>query len=184
MAWLKQHSLYMYRTSVQEKASKTKFKQFWNGCIIINCPKITLYCWMGLQTSEKVICWFVQPLYTIVQVNKVQKVWHSYQYGIFVQIFELLKDGMKACEFCEQDAGLFKSCKCLNFIDGENPSELMCGNCVYAGDCLCVVEADEWSPWTMPVQIIYGTAQWKKYSQRRQRRWRRSKRLKHSSTNL
>ena len=172
MARSKQHSLYMYRTPVQERASRTRPKRSWNGRMTINCPRIILYWWTALQKSGKVICRFVQPLYTTVQVNKVQEVWHSCQYGMFVQVFGSLKDGMEACESCEWGAGLFKGCKRLDLIGGEDPPELMCGNCAYAGDCPCVVGAGEQSPWTMPVQIIYGTAQPKKKAPRR---WRRIK---------
>ena len=152
--------------------------------MIINCFRIILYWWTVLQKSGKVICWFVQPLYTTVQVNKVQEVRHSRQYGTFVQVFGSLKDGTEACESCERGAGPFKGCKRLDLIGGEDPPELMCGNCAYAGDRPCAVGAGERSPWTMPVRIIYGTAQRKKYPRRRRRRRRRPKRPKHSSANL
>ena len=71
---------------------------------------------------------------------------------------------MKACKSCEQNTNLFKGCKCLDLINEEDPLKLICENCMYAGDHPCAVEAGEWNPWTMSVQIIYDTAQWKKYS--------------------
>ena len=152
--------------------------------MIINCPRIILYWWTALQKSEKVICQFVQPFYTTVQINKIQEVWHSHQYDMFIQVFKSLKDSMEACESYEWGAGPFKGCKCLDLIGGEDPPELMCGNCMYTGNHPCAVRAGEWSPWTMPVWIIYSTAQRKKYPQRRQRKQRRPKRPKHSSINL
>ena len=174
----------MYRTPVQKKTSKIKLKQSWNKCMTINCLRIILYWWMVLQKSEKMIYWFVQPLYTTVQVNKIQKVQYSCQYDTFIQIFESLKNGTEACESCEWDADLFKGCKHLDLIDEEDSPELMCGNCVYTGDCPCAVRAGEQSPWTIPVWIIYDTAQQKKYPWRKWRKWKRSKRLKHSNANL
>ena len=65
---------------------------------------------------------------------------------MFVQVFRSFKDDMKACKFCEQNADPFKGCKCLNLINEEDSLKLMCGNCMYADDCLCVVRAGEWSP--------------------------------------
>ena len=62
---------------------------------------------------------------------------------MFIQVFRLLKDSMKVCEFCEQNAGLFKGCKYLNLINEEDFSELICENCVYADNCSCTVEAGE-----------------------------------------
>ena len=52
---------------------------------------------------------------------------------------------MEVCESCKQNAGLFKSCKYLDLINGDDPLKLMCENCVYAGDCLCAVGAGEQS---------------------------------------
>ena len=82
---------------------------------------------------------------------------------MFVQIFKSFKDDIKACESYKWDTGSFKGCQCLNLINEENFLKLICGNCIYTGNCPCAVKADEQSPWIMSVQIIYDTAQWKKY---------------------
>ena len=50
---------------------------------------------------------------------------------------------MEIYKFCEWNTGLFKGCKHLNLINEEDPPELICENCIYAGNYSCVIEADE-----------------------------------------
>ena len=60
-----------------------------------------------------------------------------------MQMFESLKKSAEACEFCKQSAGSFKGCKYLDFVDKQDSSEVQCGNCAYAGNCLCMIRDGE-----------------------------------------
>ena len=62
---------------------------------------------------------------------------------MFMQVFKFLKKDAEACKFCEQNAGFFKNCKCLNSVDKQDPSEVQCRNCTYTDDCPCAVRDGE-----------------------------------------
>ena len=77
-----------------------------------------------------------------VHIDFFQKMRHHCQYESFIQIFEDVQNDDDKCKFYEYDAELFHEYRKLMPVNDENPSEQVCGNCMYVGDCFCFIEDD------------------------------------------